>query len=344
MKYPILIRCLAAVLLLLIIAIPFAAATTITSISPKMGYKGDSTTVTITGTDINASLDEVLLRMDDENDILASIASHDTTTIVCTFTLSSSKQVGVWNLVLVNDDDSEVKKSNAFTIRPQIDITSISPTYARTNNDSVKVTVLGTGLDEITSLYLYNDEYSNITATSVYAASSTKVTGTFNLDSKTEDTYDVCVMDSFNTRKCDLSFEITTDAVGSIEVASSPKGATLYVDTENKGTTPITVDDLDVGTHKLILKKSGYSDWTRSVKVTNAGITTVDADLEAITTAPTVSTPVPTTAPTTVKTTRKSTIATPTPWPSDTPTPASPVGTLVIVGAIGLALIAVRKY
>ena len=110
------------------------------------------------------------------------------------------------------------------------------------------------------------------------------------------------------------------------------------------GTTPITVDDLDVGTHKIILKKSGYTDYSRSVKVTNAGTTTIDASLEAITTAPTVSTPVPTTAPTTVKTTRKSTIATPTPWPSDTPTPASPVGTLVIVGAIGLALIAVRKY
>jgi len=65
------------------------------------------------------------------------------------------------------------------------------------------------------------------------------------------------------------------------------------------------VDDLAEGSYKVVLKKSGYSDWGKIVKVTEGDTTTVDADLDALTAAPTAA---PTTAPTTVKTVAKSTL------------------------------------
>jgi hypothetical protein len=40
---------------------------------------------------------------------------------------------------------------------------------------------------------------------------------------------------------------------------------------------------------------------------------------------------------------KKTTKPTPTPWPSDTPTPASPLGLPVIIGAVGIAVLAMRK-
>jgi len=224
-------------------------------------------------------------------------------------------------------------------------LTSISPTSARTNNDSVDITLVGTALSDISGIYLQNNDNKNITATNVYRSSSTKVTGTLDLTDADIDTYDVCVLDSFGTAECDLSFKIITDDVGSIDISSSPSGASVYVDAAYMGTTPETVENLDIGTHKLILKKNGYIDWAKNVKVTSGDTTTVDADLEVATTEPTtVSTTVRTTTPTTVKTTRKSTITTPTPWPTTTATPASPVGTLAIIGTICLAFNVLRKH
>ncbi len=346
MKSRSLFICLVLLMLMLLLAAPAdAESSTITQISPAVGYTGSTTTVTITGTNFNTSSVQVRLKMPDENNITSTISTLSATQIVCKFTLSSSKTTGAWDLVVINEDGSEVVKVDGFTIRPPMTLTSLSPTSARTNNDSVDVTIIGTGLSEISGFYLYNEDYTNITATSVDAVSSTKVTGSLDLTDKSEATYKVCIKDSFNTVKCGLSFEILSDAVGSLDVSSSPSGASIYVDNDYKGTTPDTVSNLDVGSHKLLIKKSGYTEYAKMVKVTAGGTTTVDADLNAITTEPTAEkTPVPITAITTVKTTRKSTITTPTPWPSATPTPASPVGTLVIIGGIALAFIAIRKH
>ncbi|MDD1685460.1 PEGA domain-containing protein [Methanoregula sp.] len=341
------LKILLCLMVLLLVAVPVTAdSSTISSVSPTVVYKGSPNTLTITGNFNTSSAKVLLMESGEDSNVSVTSSSISTSEIVCTFSSSKLNDVdtGTRKLVIINDDESESSNTVSISIRSPITLTSISPKTGRANNDSVKVTIVGTGLSDISSFYLYNDEYSNISASSVDPVSSTKVTGTFDLTDKDEATYDVCVKDDFKTTVCDLSFSITSDAVGSIDVSSSPKGATLYVDGSSIGSTPITVDDLDVGKHQIIIKKSGYTDYSRSVKVTNGGVTTVDASLDMITTAPTA-TSVPTTAPTTIKVTRKSTIVTSTPWPSDTPTTAaSPVGTLVVVGAIGFTLIAVRKH
>jgi len=332
-------------MLLLVMAPVTAESSTISTISPSVAYLGSTTTVTITGTDFNTTSVKVKLMMDDESNITSTISSHTDTEIICKFTISSGKTTGDWDLVVINDDDSEVVSSGGLTLREPMTLSSISPATARTNNDSVDITVVGTGLSEVSSLYLYHKNYDNVSAT-IDDMDDEEITGTFDLTDVDELTYKVCVLDSFGTAECDLSFEVTSDAVGTIDVSSSPSGASVYIDNTYVGTSPVSVEDLDVGSHKLILKKSGYSDYTKLVKVTEDDTTTVDADLAVITTAPTtvaatsLPTPLPTTAPTTVRTIVTNTV---TSWPTATTTQESPIGPLAIIGAVGLAFIVLKR-
>jgi hypothetical protein len=310
-----------------------------------VGYLETSQTVTVTGLNFNESSVQLKLIMSGESNITASITSHDSTTIVGKFTISSTRETGSWNVVVVNEDGSEVVKTDAFSIRTAIALTSITPTKARANNDSVSFTLAGSGLSDIDSVYLYNEDYTNITASDMSVDSSTEISGIFDLTDANIDTYYVYVKDSAGTQIYDsaVTFAVTSDSVGSLDLTSSPSAASVYLDGTLMGTTPLTIDDLDVGSYKLILKKDGYSDWMRTAKVTNGGITSYDAIFDAKTTA-TTATPVPTTALTTVRTTRVSTIAIPTKW-VDTPTPtqASPLEGAVIIGAIGIGIMAVRR-
>lgn len=352
MKQSSVLFCLTSIILFVLLAAPVTAdSPTITSISPAVGYLGSTQTVTVTGTNFNASTVQLKLMMSGESNITATLTSHDETTIVGKFTISSSREVGSWTVVVVNEDGSEGTLVDGFSLRSAITLTSITPTHARANNDSVSFTLVGTGLSDIESVYLYNSDYSNITASDISVDSSTQITGVFDLTDAEVATYRVYVLDSAGTRKydSDVTFGITSDAVGSIDIDSSPSGASVYLDTTYMGITPLTVNDQETGTHKLILKYSGYTDYTRTVKVTTGGTTTVDASLEAITTAPTPTPspiPVPTTAPTPVRTTRTSTITVPTSWASATTVPStqsSPLEGAAIIGAIGMGILAVHR-
>ena len=168
-----------------------------------------------------------------------------------------------------------------------------------------------------------------------------------------EGEYEVCVVNSYDLVECDLEFDVAVIEVGSIAVSSSPSGASIYVDGTAYGTTPDTVDDLVEGSHKLVLKKSGYDEWGKIVTVEADEETEVDADLNAVTTVPTtVRTNEPasvyaTSGPTTEKTTRASTIAIPTSWVDTTEPTAeeSPLDPVFVIGSvgIGLAIMALRK-
>jgi len=67
--------------------------------------------------------------------------------------------------------------------------------------------------------------------------------------------------------------------VGSLSVSSNPTGASLYVDTIYQGVTNQVVGNLNVGTHTIILKKSGYQDFTQTVTVNNAQTTSLSTTL-----------------------------------------------------------------
>lgn len=338
---------LAGAVLLLSAAVPAAAdLSTISTISPAAGYaNGKSMTVTITGANFTTTEGEVRLVMSGEDDLEASITSWTNDTIVCKIRISTAEETGDWDIVVVRDeDDEEIVEEEAFTILNTITLTSVSPDSGQANDDDVDFTLTGTGLSDIEEVYLCNDEYDdNYTAGDVAAVSSVKVTGTFDLSDADEDTYDICVADSYGTIECDLSFEVTTDEVGTIGITSSPSGASITVDGTARGTTPDTVGDLTEGSHKIVLQKTGYHDWGKIVTVEADETTEIDAELIAVTTVATpvpttMATPVATPLPTTERTLSRTTITVPTTW-ADTPaaaTAASPVDPLVVMGAAGI--------
>ena len=241
-----------------------------------------------------------------------------------------------------------------------------------------------------------------------------------------------------------LLLPTVVSALGNIAVSSSPAGAQIFVDSIDKGVTPLTVDNVTIGPHNVLLTKTGYLNNLSSVTVgdgetvilsvfltttastpkisnispssaSNNGLQTVviagsgfsgstvsltksgqstiigavvstdtsttlvrnfhldglasgtwdvvilnadggtvtgkftinsatTATITSISTSATATTTVPTTTVTTVKTTVKSTVKAPTPWPSATTTPASPVSIVAILGAVGVGLIVLRKW
>jgi len=346
-------------ILLVTLAVPVAADPTISGISPTLGYRGNTVTLTITGSGFDlpttSSYSYVRLMMEDQSNITASsITSKSSTKIVAKVVIRSAKEKGVWSVVVVNSDGSENVFSDSFTISDEMAISSISPTYAKTNNDDVSFTLTGSGLSDVQEVYLYKSGYDNLT-TADLSTDTSSVTGTFDLTDIDDVTYKVCVMDSLEVSKCSSSvtFEVTTDQAGEIDLSSSPSNANVYVDSSYVGITPYAMTDVAVGSHVVKITKDGYSDWSKIVKVTDGDTTSVDAELSAIPT--TVVTTVQTSVPTTEKTTLPvTTVKVPTSWPTGTATTAqttttatttkeSPVEGIVVLGAIGLGIVLLHR-
>lgn len=67
-----------------------------------------------------------------------------------------------------------------------------------------------------------------------------------------------------------------------LSVRSSPEGAEVYLDEVYYGITPMTVGDISVGLHGIEIKKVGYTSATRTVTVTNTGVTVESFSLQTI--------------------------------------------------------------
>jgi hypothetical protein len=147
-----------------------------------------------------------------------------------------------------------------------------------------------------------------------------------------------------------------TTVNGSIYIGSYPSLASVYLDSEYQGTTPMTISSIAVGSYTILLELSGYSDWSDTIEVTSGNQTTVYEALTANTTTVTTTATTVTTSPATLaavvstiaatpQTTvsaRSTTLRIPTPWPTDTPK-ASPVDLAVILGGTGIGLVVLRR-
>jgi WD40 repeat protein len=60
---------------------------------------------------------------------------------------------------------------------------------------------------------------------------------------------------------------ITAPGTGAVIVSSVPAGAGIYVDNSYRGIAPLTVGDLSPGDHAILLKETGYSNWSTTVTV-----------------------------------------------------------------------------
>jgi hypothetical protein len=157
------------------------------------------------------------------------------------------------------------------------------------------------------------------------------------------------VLNDGTTPTCGLPFTInsvTSTANGSINVKSSPSISKIFLNSVFQDYTPKTLYNLTPGTYTVMIRNAGYNDYSESVAVTAGNISYVTASLVLAPEVTTATVTAPTTTVTTVKTTAKSTVKVPTPWPSATatPAPASPVGVLVILGAVGIGFVVIKKW
>jgi hypothetical protein len=63
-----------------------------------------------------------------------------------------------------------------------------------------------------------------------------------------------------------------------VVVKSTPDGADVTVDGKYMGSTPSTLR-LAPGDHVIVIEKSGYKTWQRTMSVNPGGIVTIDATL-----------------------------------------------------------------
>lgn len=336
------------------IAINYAfqnSALTVSGISPSSGYNSSTISgVQITGTGFTAGSTLVMTRSGETN-ITGSVTSQSATAITCNFPITG-RTAGTWNVVVTNTDGQSGTLTNGFQINNPSNtptLSSVSPASGLANSTVSITSLSGTGFASTAAIRLKRSGYNDIIGTvgSVNTA-GTIITGTFNLNQQQPGDYQVCVYNDASTYTCGLTFSITTDnsvTNSSIYFETNPAGATIWLDNDKVGTSIFTYYNATPGTHKVLVQKTGYNDYTTTVVVLLGKRTTFYHHLSAVS----ADTPVVTATATTIKTTatiKKSTLKIPTPWPSDSPTPASPVDLPVILGAtgLGLAQVVFRKH
>lgn len=88
-----------------------------------------------------------------------------------------------------------------------------------------------------------------------------------------------------------VSFTAQQKTVGSIEVASTPAGSSLYLDGNYRGQTPyggyFDLTSLLQGTHTLLIRQTDFQDYTQAVYVKGGEVVTVNARLSPNAPSPT---------------------------------------------------------
>jgi hypothetical protein len=72
----------------------------------------------------------------------------------------------------------------------------------------------------------------------------------------------------------------STNSSGSLQVASRPSGAQVFVDDTLIGTTPLLMSDVAAGARRVRIELSGYRIWTTSVQIEPSARFRVSASLE----------------------------------------------------------------
>lgn len=78
---------------------------------------------------------------------------------------------------------------------------------------------------------------------------------------------------------------LLTQAVGHLDVSSTPAGAEIYIDDDYKGVSPLSITNVSTGNHSLRVTMTGYENWTATKVVKANETSSVSATLSEIQTA-----------------------------------------------------------
>jgi hypothetical protein len=119
---------------------------------------------------------------------------------------------------------------------------------------------------------------------------------------------------------------VETTPRSSVYFETNPAGAAIVLNGTKVGTSTFTYYNATPGTYKVLIRMSGYKDYSDSVTILEGKRTTFSAQLKLVRDETIVATTVATATPVKTATTiKKSTLKVPTTWPNNTPTKASPV-------------------
>ncbi len=324
-----------------------AVAPSISSLEPYSATNGASQTIRIDGENFGTSGTTVTLSKSGTVITGAATGTADTAARLYRNFALTDVATGTWTLKVLNSDGGSDTETFTVSSTTAATVTSISPTSGIVS-DTVSVTILGTGFTPASAKIRLYKGGNYIIGTVNSGGTTTKLTGSFDLEDVTPATYDVCVLSdgSEASKVCDKTFTVKPENAvnGSIYFTSSPSGASIYLDSKYQGKTPMTLENVKPATYTVKIEKAQYNDWTKSVKVVAGEEETVSVSLSYTTSATTATpTTVKITTATLPPTTVKSTAVVPTAWPSDTPVPESPVSFVVIAGALAAFVVLVRK-
>jgi len=220
---------------------------------------------------------------------------------------------------------------------------SISPSSGETNTSVVVTDIVGRNFDSHAGFRLVRSSKEIIGY--VRSVNSSRIVGTVNLDKQAPGEYQVCVYNNASSYICDLTFTVTSPAetsASSVYFETNPPGATVLLNGTAIGTSVFTYYNATPGTYKVLIRKSGYEDYTGSVTVLVGKRVRFYAPLKPPGAGTAAATAPPVITATTI---RKSTLKVPTTWPSATPTGASPLDPALVIGAavIGTGLVVFRR-
>ena len=81
------------------------------------------------------------------------------------------------------------------------------------------------------------------------------------------------------------------DTTGQIAIVSVPSGANLYLDNTFRGITPVTLNDIQQGSHIITLSQPGYADAVQTISVAGGQVTPVSMSLAEAKPTPTRKSP-----------------------------------------------------
>ena len=75
-------------------------------------------------------------------------------------------------------------------------------------------------------------------------------------------------------------------AIGELSVSSTPPGANVFVDNNFMGITPLTLQEIPAGSHRVTVRLTGYQDYEASISVNAGATSTVAAGLSPVAPTP----------------------------------------------------------
>jgi len=94
----------------------------------------------------------------------------------------------------------------------------------------------------------------------------------------------IIIITFFSIRQTEEKVEVIEESEGSglLEIESFPDDADIFMDDVYSGKSPITLYDIPVGSHNIIIKKDGYEDFTTKVDIEAGRKAFLEADLVLI--------------------------------------------------------------